>query len=596
MIVCGYTLLTRLHSGVHGSTTLGLSVSFWTNGELENVYVSNQGDAHPNILGLNQKSKDLLAGAVVPANHHNNINVPDSDTQLHYLKKAVHTKNDMVEYAISLQELLKKHQEGYVNYMKSHLYQRRPTPRTKAQKRNVYMESVIRFHKNSCPKHLPGLVRVAGLPNRGYCFGSARIEGERVCDVVSTPDYGTVSEEAVKDHLRYDVRTLYGKKFAYIPFYKSSTFTSVNRQSMGSTGITLTSQGSWNRLFHLKHLTQVWQGPVSFALLLDSEDQLNEVDTVVKNDPLLREFADIHVVWRLDHSSEDVNSFYPINMLRNMALQTVETTYVFVLDADVTPNAPMSTYSVYMADGEATINLQKDKSQIECSGLDAFVPPAVEMAAKELKKLYDGNGDIGRIRKEQVVEMFFTGNVLPMHVYFGPAYAPTNHYEWSRSKTVDEIPYLTRFEPYYIARMPIPLFNETFVNRGGNFAQQVYEMSAGGYRFHRLPEAFVVDIPHTKAEKDEKETLKNNQAAAKNHEAAEDNITNQVIHDENMTEKLWSDFYRYVRHRYRHNMPTPIVSDSPFRLYRRAQEKVLNALWQISGKDVDDQELERMMR
>ena len=60
-----------------------------------------------------------------------------------------------------------------------------------------------------------------------------------------------------------------------------------------------------------------------------------------------------------------------------------------------------------------------------------------------------------------------------MHTYYPPAYVPTNHLEWLDSTDVTEIPYLTRFEPYYVARLPVPRFNESFINRGGNYAQQV---------------------------------------------------------------------------------------------------------------------------
>ena len=60
-----------------------------------------------------------------------------------------------------------------------------------------------------------------------------------------------------------------------------------------------------------------------------------------------------------------------------------------------------------------------------------------------------------------------------MHLYYPPAYVPTNHLEWLDSAEVTEVAYLTRFEPYYIARLPLPRFNESFINRGGNYAQQV---------------------------------------------------------------------------------------------------------------------------
>jgi hypothetical protein len=41
---------------------------------------------------------------------------------------------------------------------------------------------------------------------------------------------------------------------------------------------------------------------------------------------------------------------------------------------------------------------------------------------------------------------------------------------------VYEVDYVIRFEPYYITRAPAPLFGWDFVDRGGNFAQQVHRL------------------------------------------------------------------------------------------------------------------------
>eukprot|EP01134_Creolimax_fragrantissima_P003993 CFRG3993T1 len=206
------------------------------------------------------------------------------------------------------------------------------------------------------------------------------------------------------------------------------------------------------------------------------------------------------------------------------------------------------------------------------------------MNVESLTRLYEENKSEDTITKSQVIEGFFDGSVTPMHLYFGPAYVPTNHFDWASSDSVDEIPYLTRFEPYYIARMPIPIFNDTFVNRGGNFAQQVFEMSAGGYTLHRLPEAYIVDIPHTKVIKEPQagKTAEDIAVEEETH-GMEENMAKQARMDENFVAMMWVNFHSYVRHRYHRNMPTPQVSDNRFRTYRRSQEKVIEALWHMLG-------------
>jgi hypothetical protein len=56
-------------------------------------------------------------------------------------------------------------------------------------------------------------------------------------------------------------------------------------------------------------------------------------------------------------------------------------------------------------------------------------------------------------------------------VYF--VKGPTNHFEWFYDNSTTELKYITKFEPYYIAKTKVPFFHEEFINRGGNYAQQV---------------------------------------------------------------------------------------------------------------------------
>lgn len=220
--------------------------------------------------------------------------------------------------------------------------------------------------------------------------------------------------------------------------------------------------------------------------------------------------------------------------------------------------------------------------------------------------MYEASESTLRMYKRNLVEGFFDGTAVPMHVYFGPAYVPQNHFAWAYSNQVEEINYITRFEPYYVARMPVPLFNETFVDRGGNKAQQAYEMYASGYRFFRLPQAFIVDIPHGHNESKQKSEAR---MAAKAAEAAEklalksggrrarreseeveveDNLTKQATLKEDFIAQLWAEQHEYLPHRYGRHLPNPSVSDPEFRKYRRAQEKIVNALWHLLAMSEHD--------
>ena len=47
---------------------------------------------------------------------------------------------------------------------------------------------------------------------------------------------------------------------------------------------------------HVRKLVKLWQGPVSFALLLDSYDQLDELDQLLASDADIKKFLNLHIV------------------------------------------------------------------------------------------------------------------------------------------------------------------------------------------------------------------------------------------------------------------------------------------------------------
>eukprot|EP00123_Amoebidium_parasiticum_P018370 comp24181_c0_seq1/m.44287 comp24181_c0_seq1/g.44287 ORF comp24181_c0_seq1/g.44287 comp24181_c0_seq1/m.44287 type:complete len:609 (-) comp24181_c0_seq1:837-2663(-) len=450
-------------------------------------------------------------------------------------------------------------QQEYLLYMEKHVYGSPPVVATVAQRDLYKWPAQSEPHGGSCSSHQPGLVKIDD-PNRQYCFGAARVEGARVCDQ-EEPNYAQLPAGQESGE-----RVIYGQRFGYMPFYHTSNRTQVCRATpaLCKDHVTVSSQGTWNRNQHVVSLATTWQGPISFALLLQSKDELEVLEPFIAENAVIREYVDIHVVWRVDAPADESASFYPINMLRNVALQTVVSGLTLVLDVDVVPNANHDQYVQWTMEAEsvATSVIRAGTRTDKCPGLRAYIPPAVEMPIERLALLYKENNSTATISKESLVTALLDGSAQPMHAYFPPAYGPTNHVQWMTSDTVDYLPYVTRFEPYYIARVPLPLFDEHFVNRGGNYAQQVYEMAMAGYQFLRLPHAFVVDIPHTEPKKIEKE-----------------NGTKQAAFDFDYVTQCWLDLWDSLPHRYRHHMATPDVADYAFRYYRRKAEAVMNILW-----------------
>ncbi|KNC78107.1 hypothetical protein SARC_09445, partial [Sphaeroforma arctica JP610] len=152
--------------------------------------------------------------------------------------------------------------------------------------------------------HEPGLVlnplRESENSLRNYCFGSASVEGkprrdyqgERSCKGYA---YQVKNYMNVQARLNTDIRKLYHSVFKYHPLYYESVFSAeYKRQKIADANpdadytIAITTQGSWNRLHHIQALAETWNGPISFTLFLDDSSQMDELDSIIADSPLLK--------------------------------------------------------------------------------------------------------------------------------------------------------------------------------------------------------------------------------------------------------------------------------------------------------------------
>jgi glycosyltransferase-like protein LARGE len=311
-------------------------------------------------------------------------------------------------------------------------------------------------------------------------------------------------------------RHVYDKWFAIEPNRLASRSRHEQREhslTYADSSITIATQGTIDRVeMHLERLARLWQGPISIAVLIDSDGEWQRVEALQQSSTIVGRWVDFHRVTRHQHSKLDRDAFYPINLLRNVALQHVDSGWEFVLDLDVMPNACMKTYAQVIAALDEAVKrrdmVQQASSDAEpCPQLVAYVPPALELDRNHSTTVLQHMSAplstlpisqlCNRLSKAAALEHIRSGALQPMHMYYPPAYMPTDYRRWIASSTWYDISYTSHYEPYYIARSLLaPPFNESFVNRGGNFAQQVYHMWAGGFRFVASSSLFVIDIPH----------------------------------------------------------------------------------------------------
>ncbi len=72
---------------------------------------------------------------------------------------------------------------------------------------------------------------------------------------------------------------------------------------------------------------------ISAALIIDNDIQTKELLQQLISKYKLPN-VDLHLLYSSDNSNPTVNSTYPVNILRNLALDSVRTEYVLLLDID----------------------------------------------------------------------------------------------------------------------------------------------------------------------------------------------------------------------------------------------------------------------
>ncbi|KAL4457424.1 hypothetical protein ABPG75_012289 [Micractinium tetrahymenae] len=189
---------------------------------------------------------------------------------------------------------------------------------------------------------------------------------------------------------------------------------------------------------------------------------------------------------------------YPLNALRNRALQMATTEAALCLDIDMLVSASLAA-EVSSSEGWAALQRQLDAGA-------AVVLPAFETR-------YDVNGQLalqeGRALafeaaagdKAWLLERWHAGDVSPFKVSeYWAAYGPTNH-RWFKNATEPyAVDYVEDFEPYAImARKHTPWYDERFRQYGYNKAGHVKSFVAWGGRLVVHPRAFTIHIPHARS-------------------------------------------------------------------------------------------------
>jgi hypothetical protein len=174
------------------------------------------------------------------------------------------------------------------------------------------------------------------------------------------------------------------------------------------TLITQLSCEPHDRLQVMQSLVSRWDGPASVAVFIMSPDEVEAVATLYDSDPILQKHLALHLVY-MDNSTlanpifleYGIQSVYPVNKLRNVALANALSDWVLYVDVDfiVMPNRHDQVQPMILQE----LSSRKDKTVPESKLV--FALPAFELSPDEtspsnkteLKRMYEDNGSSLRV-------------------------------------------------------------------------------------------------------------------------------------------------------------------------------------------------------
>ena len=236
--------------------------------------------------------------------------------------------------------------------------------------------------------------------------------------------------------------------------------------------VTLVAQLSPDRLLMLERLCQQWDGPMSISFY-GTESDVQEMLKYHSSSSVLQDCKSrlgLHVVYKS-------GDFYPINYLRNIALDNVQTPYVFLSDIDFLPMRELYPYL---------------KEVVRVLGGDnkrAFVVPAFETLLYRFK--FPSNKP--ELLKKLADRSIFTFR----HHVWKAGHSPTNYEHWKNASVPYRVSWALDFEPYVVIKSNVLRYDERFVGFGWNKVSHIMELDAQGYEFVVLPDPFIIHLPHS---------------------------------------------------------------------------------------------------
>ncbi|GAA6039121.1 hypothetical protein JCM8097_005336 [Rhodosporidiobolus ruineniae] len=293
------------------------------------------------------------------------------------------------------------------------------------------------------------------------------------------------------------------------------TFSVPASQPCSADAVTLVTQFTLSRLDRFERLLHAWDGPVSAAIYLTDESDISKLEQYLGDPTLSPAWSKVALTLvKPDYSVNEeallIRLRYPINRLRNLALEASPSPYTLVIDVDFVPSpgmhALLSSRAVPLLHHPSSRNsrsptLLRTALVIPTFALMPAFNGSFPSTLSELEALYSASPPLATLTDANAGH----GPTRPSRL-FSPspealAREPVSSVQPSWSY---EACYEPQWEPYYLlARASHPLYDKRFTDQGGDKQAHAALLNALGFEFRVLRDVWVVHPPKTDLKEEE---------------------------------------------------------------------------------------------